>query len=38
VVVTRERGKNGKLISALEKRSISCLELPLIEHAHGPDR
>ncbi|KAH9692616.1 Uroporphyrinogen-III synthase [Citrus sinensis] len=60
VVVTRERGKNGKLIKALKKRvynvacantwyqtvscgacmakhRIDCLELPLIQHAQGPD-
>ena len=37
VVVTRERGKNGKLITALAKQEINCLELPLIEHARGPD-
>ncbi|KAK9946566.1 hypothetical protein M0R45_012024 [Rubus argutus] len=38
VVVTRERGKNGKLINALAKQGISCLELPLIQHTRGPDR
>ncbi|GLT92233.1 hypothetical protein SLE2022_100810 [Rubroshorea leprosula] len=37
VVVTRERGKNGKLIDALAKLGINCLELPLIQHAQGPD-
>ncbi|KAM1134057.1 hypothetical protein ACFX19_043939 [Malus domestica] len=37
VVVTRERGKNGKLIASLVKQGISCLELPLIEHTRGPD-
>ncbi|KAM7277923.1 hypothetical protein ACFE04_005057 [Oxalis oulophora] len=37
VVVTRERGKNGKLIHALAEHGIHCLELPLIEHAQGPD-
>ncbi|KAJ9166193.1 hypothetical protein P3X46_020975 [Hevea brasiliensis] len=37
VVVTRERGKNGKLIKALAKHGISCLELPLIQHIQGPD-
>ncbi|KAI4316738.1 hypothetical protein L6164_024687 [Bauhinia variegata] len=37
VVVTRERGKNGKLINALGKHEIDCLELPLIEHKQGPD-
>lgn len=38
VVATREQGKNGKLIKGLERHGISCLELPLIEHAPGPDR
>ncbi|XP_038715225.1 uroporphyrinogen-III synthase, chloroplastic isoform X2 [Tripterygium wilfordii] len=37
VVVTRERGKNGKLINALARHGISCLELPLIRHVQGPD-
>ncbi|XP_072992583.1 uroporphyrinogen-III synthase, chloroplastic [Typha latifolia] len=37
VVVTREQGKNAKLISALAKHNIHCLELPLIRHAQGPD-
>ncbi|KAL5777843.1 hypothetical protein ACOSP7_010769 [Xanthoceras sorbifolium] len=37
VVVTRERGKNGKLINALAKHGVNCLELPLIQHAQGPD-
>ncbi|KAG0610787.1 hypothetical protein M758_7G091300 [Ceratodon purpureus] len=37
VVVTREHGKNGKLMKALEKRGVQCLELPLIEHRDGPD-
>ncbi|XP_020218441.1 uroporphyrinogen-III synthase, chloroplastic [Cajanus cajan] len=37
VVVTRERGKNAKLIAALVKHEINCLELPLIEHTRGPD-
>ncbi|KAK2992305.1 hypothetical protein RJ640_020298 [Escallonia rubra] len=36
VVVTRERGKNGKLINSLAKHGINCLELPLIQHAHLP--
>ncbi|KAK9804422.1 hypothetical protein WJX72_011920 [[Myrmecia] bisecta] len=38
VVLTREKGKNGKLRAALEQQGISCLELPLIETAVGPDR
>ncbi|BDA51009.1 probable uroporphyrinogen-III synthase [Coccomyxa sp. Obi] len=38
VVVTRERGKNGKLIKTLQQRGISVLELPLVETAVGPDR
>ncbi|XVE94841.1 hypothetical protein REPUB_Repub02eG0044500 [Reevesia pubescens] len=37
VIVTRERGKNAKLINALAKHGISCLELPLIQHTQGPD-
>ncbi|XP_020100930.1 uroporphyrinogen-III synthase, chloroplastic [Ananas comosus] len=37
VVVTREQGKNAKLIDALAKHSIHCLELPLIKHTQGPD-
>ncbi|CAH2060795.1 unnamed protein product [Thlaspi arvense] len=37
VVVTRERGKNKQIIKALEKHGISSLELPLIQHARGPD-
>ncbi|GAB4839362.1 hypothetical protein Ancab_028887 [Ancistrocladus abbreviatus] len=37
VVVTRERGKNGKLMDALATHGISCLELPLIQHMQGPD-
>ncbi|XP_062216628.1 uroporphyrinogen-III synthase, chloroplastic [Phragmites australis] len=37
VVVTRERGKNAKLIAALEKHNIHSLELPLIKHVEGPD-
>ncbi|KAG5230950.1 uroporphyrinogen-3 synthase family protein [Salix suchowensis] len=36
VVVTRERGKNGKLIKALAKHGIGCLELPLIQHTKDP--
>lgn len=38
VVATREAGKNGKLVKALEQHNIACVELPLIEHAAGPDR
>ncbi|XP_027095284.1 uroporphyrinogen-III synthase, chloroplastic isoform X1 [Coffea arabica] len=37
VVVTRERGKNAKLINALGKHGIDCLELPLIQHELLPD-
>lgn len=37
MVTTREKGKNSKLISALETHGFSCLELPLIRHADGPD-
>ncbi|EIE21204.1 tetrapyrrole biosynthesis, uroporphyrinogen III synthase [Coccomyxa subellipsoidea C-169] len=38
VVVTRERGKNVKLMKSLQQRGISVLELPLVETAVGPDR
>jgi uroporphyrinogen-III synthase len=38
VVLTREAGKNDKLREALEPRGFRCMELPLIEHADGPDR
>ncbi len=38
VVVTREKGKNGKLMKAIKQRGLESLELPLIEHAAGPDR
>eukprot|EP00877_Chromochloris_zofingiensis_P009438 jgi/Chrzof1/4748/Cz14g24240.t1_UROS1[v5.2] len=38
VVVTREKGKNDKLIKSLAVHNIHCVELPLIEHAPGPDR
>ena len=38
MVVTRERGKNGKLMQALQARGISVLELPLVETAAGPDQ
>ncbi|KAJ0536000.1 putative uroporphyrinogen-III synthase [Helianthus annuus] len=37
VVVTRERGKNDKLITALAKHGINSLELPLIQHTQLPD-
>ncbi|XP_022768819.1 uroporphyrinogen-III synthase, chloroplastic-like isoform X2 [Durio zibethinus] len=37
VVITRERGKNAKLIDALAEHGINCLELPLIQHNRGPD-
>ncbi|KAI3460256.1 hypothetical protein Pfo_016919 [Paulownia fortunei] len=37
VVVTRERGKNSKLINALANHGIDCLELPLIQHTQLPD-
>ncbi|KAI4375022.1 hypothetical protein MLD38_012941 [Melastoma candidum] len=37
VVVTRERGKNDKLVQALSKHVVVCLELPLVAHAPGPD-
>jgi uroporphyrinogen-III synthase len=37
-VVTREAGKNGKLLRALAARGVAALELPLIEHGPGADR
>lgn len=37
VVLTREAGKNGKLMKILESRGISCIEMPLVETAAGPD-
>ena len=37
VVLTREAGKNGKLLKMLQKRGIHCLEMPLIETTEGPD-
>ncbi|KAG2488513.1 hypothetical protein HYH03_013016 [Edaphochlamys debaryana] len=38
VLLTREAGKNDKLKAALSKKGFNCIELPLIEHADGPDR
>lgn len=38
VVLTRERGKNGKLMRALLQQGISVLEMPLVETMPGPDR
>ena len=38
VVVTRERGKNGKLMKALQQRGVTVMELPLVETAAGPDQ
>jgi uroporphyrinogen-III synthase len=38
VVLTREQGKNGMLRRVLEGRGISCLELPMVQTAAGPDR
>lgn len=38
VVLTREHGKNDKMLQELSARDIPCIELPLIEHASGPDR
>ncbi|KAL4447907.1 hypothetical protein ABPG75_005126 [Micractinium tetrahymenae] len=38
VVLTREQGKNRKLRKVLEGRGITCLELPMVETAAGPDR
>eukprot|EP00197_Chlamydomonas_leiostraca_P010590 CAMPEP_0202867360 /NCGR_PEP_ID=MMETSP1391-20130828/9267_1 /ASSEMBLY_ACC=CAM_ASM_000867 /TAXON_ID=1034604 /ORGANISM="Chlamydomonas leiostraca, Strain SAG 11-49" /LENGTH=287 /DNA_ID=CAMNT_0049547399 /DNA_START=64 /DNA_END=927 /DNA_ORIENTATION=- len=38
VVLTREKGKNGKMMKALGKLNMDCIELPLIEHTDGPDK
>lgn len=38
VVLTREKGKNDKMMTALSQRNMECIELPLIEHTDGPDR
>jgi uroporphyrinogen-III synthase len=38
VVLTRERGKNGRLMSELQQRGVTVLEMPLIESCDGPDR
>lgn len=38
VVLTREKGKNDKMQAGLAQHGIACIELPLIEHSHGPDR
>ena len=37
VVLTREKGKNGKLAKLLDERQISWVELPLVETIDGPD-
>jgi len=38
VVLTREEGKNDKMVLELSQRHMHCIELPLIEHSTGPDR
>ena len=38
VVLTREKGKNGKVARLLDERHISWVELPLVETVDGPDR
>ena len=38
VVLTREKGKNGKVAQLLDERHISWVELPLVETIDGPDR
>ncbi len=38
MVLTREQGKNGQLMQALQQRGISVLEMPLVETLPGPDR
>ncbi|CAK0733830.1 hypothetical protein CVIRNUC_000340 [Coccomyxa viridis] len=38
VVLTRERGKNGHLMKALQQQGVRVLEMPLVETIPGPDR
>lgn len=38
MLLTRELGKNDKMISSLQPLGFKCLEVPLIEHSDGPDR
>ncbi|KAJ9527343.1 hypothetical protein QJQ45_025608 [Haematococcus lacustris] len=38
VVLTREQGKNDKMLEALTRHGLHCIELPLIQHQDGPDR
>jgi uroporphyrinogen-III synthase len=38
VLLTREAGKNGPVISMLEAKGISFYELPMIETTDGPDK
>jgi len=38
VVLTREAGKNEKLMKALHEKGVPCLEMPLVETSKGPDR
>jgi hypothetical protein len=38
VVLTREAGKNAKLLAMLAARGVPAMELPLVETAPGPDR
>ena len=38
MVLTREAGKNGKLLALLAARGVAAMELPLVETAAGPDR
>lgn len=37
-MLTREKGKNDKMVAGLSALGIETIELPLIEHSHGPDR
>ncbi|KAH9321494.1 hypothetical protein KI387_016133, partial [Taxus chinensis] len=37
VVLTREAGKNERLMKLLGNQGISCLELPLVRYIEGPD-
>lgn len=38
VVLTREAGKNGKLMKRLESLGLNTLEMPLLETSPGPDK
>ena len=38
VLLTREAGKNDKLMSALRGKGVSAYEMPLVYSADGPDK